>query len=120
MGKNIAEVAVLLINSVANVVTRQMAVNTTIGSEPQTPSNASARSCDSPVCSIAFPKHILPANTISAFQLMFRSAWLMLQHLVSNMAKAAMKQALSNGRMPKAARSIIASMMRVETIVLTL
>ena len=70
MGKNMAPAAVLEINSVINVPTRQMAVMTTMGLVPQTSRMPKARRSAIPVFWMATPNTTEPANTIRISQLM--------------------------------------------------
>lgn len=97
MGKNIAAVAVLLVNSVMKVPSRQMQAKAYIGLVPHTERMPSASRLAIPVYSMALPRLIEPANTISRPQSMLLRAWSMEQQRQIIMAKAARKLACSNG-----------------------
>ena len=114
MGKNMAPAAVLEINSVIKVPTRQMAVITTIGLVPQTSRMPKASRSAIPVFCMATPKTTEPANTISMSQLMAFMAWSALQQRKMSIAAAAMKAHCSNGMTPSAESATMAIMIVVE------
>ena len=118
MGKNIAPAAVLDINSVINVPTKQMAVITTIGLVPHTSRIPMARRSAIPVFWIASPSTTLPANTINMSQLIARMAWSGVQQCSIIMAAAAIKAQCSSGIIPKADTVTIAIIISADISVL--
>ena len=86
-----AAAAVLLMNSVIKVATKQMHVNTTRGLEPHIPKMLSANSLAMPVFSMAAPKQMEPAKIIRIFQSIDLRACSTEQQRVSSMAPAAKK-----------------------------
>ena len=114
MGKNMAPAAVLEMNSVIKVPTRQTAVITTIGLVPQTSRMPLANHSAIPVFWMARPSTALPAKTIRISQLMACMACSMLQQRQMSMAAAARKAHCSNGIMPRAESTTMAIMIVVE------
>ena len=114
MGKNMAPAAVLEINSVMKVPTKQIAVITTIGLSPQTSRIPKARRSAIPVFWMATPSTTEPANTIRISQLMAFIAWSTLQQRKSSIAIAARKAHCSSGIISRAESTTIAIMIVVE------
>ena len=115
MGKNMAPAAVLEINSVMNVPTKQMATITTMGLVPQTSRMPNASRSAMPVFWMAIPKTTLPANTISISQLMAFIAWSTLQQRKISMAMAARKAHCRSGITLRADSTTMAIMIVVDT-----
>ena len=92
IGANIAPAAVFEMNSVMNVPVMQIAMSETMGFVPHTLRMPLAISSASPVCSIAYPKQMLPAKTTSTSQSMDCLACLTEQHRNISMRNAAAKQ----------------------------
>ena len=118
MGKNMAPAAVLEMNSVMKVPTKQIAVMTTMGLEPQTSRMPKARRSAMPVFWMATPSTTEPANTISISQLIAFMAWSTLQHLNRSIAIAARKAHCSRGMTLRAESTTIRIIIVVEMSVL--
>ena len=112
-----APAAVLEINSVMKVPTKQMAVMTTMGLEPQISRMPKARRSAMPVFWMATPKTTDPANTISISQLMDFIACSTLQHLNRSIAIAARKAHCSRGMTLRAESATIRIIIVVDIIV---
>ena len=117
MGKKMAAAAALPMNSVMNSATAHTAASITSGSVPQSPSSSPATSAATPVLSIAVPRQMEPAKTMSTFQLMLSCACFTLQQRQSSVAAAARKAACSRVSSPSVVRAIIPSMMKPEAAV---
>ena len=113
-----APAAVLEMNSVMKVPTRQMAVMTTMGLVPQTSRMLVASISAMPVFWMAVPRTTEPAKTIRISQLMAFMAWSGVQQRSRSIAKAASRAHCSSGSTPKAERATIVIMMSEEMSVL--